>query len=438
MKSIRFKILVWCFAAIVFCVAALAALTFWQASSNQGPFRSLIDAATLQAEQVAAIHERGDKRELADFVGLVQRHLGSNHSFVNQQGVDLVTGADRSQALNAARSSKRPVRVGQDMVLAARASQGGVYHLVVLPPPPFDLVAQLPYFLLILATLALFCWLLAVNIAGPLGRMAAGVRRFGAGDLDVRLSVNRKDEIGQLGRAFDEMAGRIQSLLLAERQLLQDISHELRAPLARLGVSAQLAKRPQERESALNQIGREVERLGELVGDLVAMTKAERHSPDHNRLPVRLDVLVQEVIEICQVEAATRQSTISLTNSVGEVELSANSELLWRLMENVLRNAIYYGPSNSVVEVALSRAGEFEVEVTVRDYGPGVAPGELPKLFRPFYRTDPSRTAATGGLGLGLSIAQRAVLLHHGSIEAENASPGLRVRIRLPLRVQNF
>jgi two-component system, OmpR family, sensor histidine kinase CpxA len=111
--------------------------------------------------------------------------------------------------------------------------------------------------------------------------------------------------------------------------------------------------------------------------------------------------------------------------------------LLWRLIENVVRNAIYYGPSNSTVEVALTLRGTDEAEITVRDFGPGVVAGELPKLFRPFYRTDPSRTAETGGLGLGLSIAQRAVVLHHGSIEAENASPGLLVRIRLPLSVQS-
>lgn len=242
MNSIRIKILVWCFAALIFCIAALAALAVWQASSRQGPFRTMRDATRLQADQVAAIRSRGDKKELAEFIGRVQHYLGGNRVFVDEQGIDILTGADRSATLNAARGANRPVRVGAELVLAARAQQGGIYHLVVLPLPPFDLVAQIPYFLLILATLALICWLLAVNIAAPLGRMAEGVRQFGSGDLDARLSVNRNDEIGQLGRAFDEMAERIQSLVLAERQLLQDISHELRAPLARLGVSAQLAK----------------------------------------------------------------------------------------------------------------------------------------------------------------------------------------------------
>jgi two-component system sensor histidine kinase CpxA len=438
MKSIRLKILIWCFTAVVFSVAALILLTFWQANSNDGPLRAMIDAATLQAEQAATIDARGDRKELVEFIGRAQRRLGKTHRFVTAQGIDLATGEDRSLELNAARNITGPARVGQEMVMAVRAPQGHVYLLIVRKLPPLDPLAQLPYFLLILASMGLFCWLLAVNIAAPLGRMAAGVRRFGAGELDTRLSVPRKDEIGQLGQAFDEMAGRIQSLVQAERQLLQDISHELRAPLARLGVAAQLATRPEERTAALLQVEREVERLGELVGDLVAMTKAEHRTPADVRRRVRLETLTQDVIDTCQVEAAARHSSITLTNRAdGGIALLANTELLWRLLENVLRNAIHHAPSHSVVEVAISRVEAAVAEVTIRDHGPGVPHEELPKLFRPFYRTDPSRTSDTGGLGLGLSIAQRAALLHHGSIEAENASPGLRVRIHLPLSLEN-
>jgi two-component system sensor histidine kinase CpxA len=361
---------------------------------------------------------------------------GAVHVFVDEQGRDLLSGADYSAALKAAQATRRPTLVGANMVVAVRAPRGGVYYLI--QRPRFDtLVQQLPYFFLILSTLGLLCWLLAVNIATPLGRMAAGVRRFGAGELDARLGVRRKDEIGELSQAFDEMAGRIEALVRSERQLLQDVSHELRSPLARLGVSVQLARRPDQREVGLAQMEREVERLGELVGDLVAMTKAEGSAAQSSRRPVRLDVLAQDVVETCQVEASGRGSSIHWANLAGEVELAANAELLWRLLENVIRNAIYYGPPNSVVEVTLVSAAANSAEITVRDHGPGVAPEDLAKLFRPFYRTDPSRTADTGGLGLGLSIAQRAVLLHHGTIVAENASPGLRVRIWLPVSVHN-
>jgi two-component system sensor histidine kinase CpxA len=394
------------------------------------------------ADEASVIRERGDRAALADFSARVQRVLGREsgavHLFVDEQGRDLLSGVDHSALLKAAQSTRRPTLVGPNMVVAVPAQRGGVYYLIRRPPPSFDTLAQqLPYFLLFLATLALFCWLLAVDIAAPLGRMAAGVRRFGAGELDARLGVRRKDEIGQLSHAFDEMAGRIEALVRSERQLLQDVSHELRSPLARLGVSVQLARRPDQRDVALAQMERELERLGELVGDLVTVTKAEGSATQTSRRPVRLDVLAQDVLETCQVEASGRGSSITWANLAGEVELVANTELLWRLLENVIRNAIYYGPPNSVVDVKLVSAAANSAEITVRDHGPGVAPDDLAKLFRPFYRTDPSRTADTGGLGLGLSIAQRAVLLHHGTIEAENASPGLRVRIRLPLSVQN-
>jgi two-component system sensor histidine kinase CpxA len=281
--------------------------------------------------------------------------------------------------------------------------------------------------------MGIFCWILAVDIAAPLKTMAEGMTRFGAGDLNARLGVKRADEIGRLSQSFDAMADRIQLLLHAERRLLQDISHELRSPLARLSVAGQLIKREDKRVEATAQIERETERLGVLIGDLVAVTRAEGDPAASRRELVRLDLLVEEIVENCAMEADMKNCRIAVLNEVGELELQGVQELLWRAIENVLRNAILHSPPRGIVEVTLTRRGDREAQVSIRDSGPGVPPQQLDDIFQPFYRIDESRNAKTGGVGLGLAIAQRAINLHHGEIVAENADPGLRVQIRLPI-----
>src|SRR6202011_5719986 len=130
-------------------------------------------------------------------------------------------------------------------------------------------------YLLILAAVALLCWILATNLASPLRDLARVVDRFGAGDLAVRVHSSRKDEIGEVGRAFDRMAERIGTLLTAERRLLQDISHELRSPLARLSVSIDLASTSNDPSTALTRIKRDIDRLSVLVSELLQLTRAE-------------------------------------------------------------------------------------------------------------------------------------------------------------------
>lgn len=432
MKSIRAKILIWCFSILVGSLIALVGFAFWQARANNGPTRFIRQVMVTQAEQAIRLHREGKREELRAYLASLDRYLGGQHRVVDDAGRDLLTGADQAEWLATARQFRTRPPILHGEVVMATSLPGEKWIFLVNRPPPVELLSQIPYFLLVLGAMALFCWILAVDIAQPLRKMAEGVSRFGTGDLNTRLQVRRRDEIGQLGQTFDQMAGRIQSLVGAERQLLQDISHELRSPLARLGVSIQLAKRPDQRGQAFEQMEREVGRLGELVGDLVAMTKAEGDTTLVRREWVRLDVLLQDIVETCQLEATVKRSRLLLAASTEAMELAGNAELLWRAMENVTRNAIRHGPVGSEIEIALQRTAAGDAEVTVRDYGNGIAEEELTRIFLPFYRTDPSRTTDTGGVGLGLAIAQRAVNLHHGSITAENASPGLRVRISLP------
>jgi two-component system sensor histidine kinase CpxA len=276
--------------------------------------------------------------------------------------------------------------------------------------------------------------LLAVNMANPLRVLAGKVEQFGRGDLAVRMQMKRNDEIGNLARAFDQMADRIGTLLTAERRLLQDISHELRSPLARLSFATELVRTADDREAAVARIKKEVTRLTSLVSSLLEVTRAEGDPSARSVQAVSLDGLLAEVVEDCRIEADARHCRVRLNrgeDKSGPLEARGDGELLRRAFENVLRNAIRHAPEDTEVEVTLERHAPVSL-VSVRDYGPGVPPELLPSIFQPFFRVDAARDNSSGGVGLGLAIAYRAIMLHSGRIWAENAAPGLVVRIELP------
>jgi two-component system sensor histidine kinase CpxA len=161
------------------------------------------------------------------------------------------------------------------------------------------------------------------------------------------------------------------------------------------------------------------------------VTRAEGDLDARNLQVVGLDGLVRELIRDCEIEASARNCQMTLKGS-SDLQLRADPELLRRAIENIFRNAIRHAPADSKIEVTLDSTAA-NASVSVRDYGCGVPAEELANIFKPFFRVDNSRDTATGGVGLGLAIAQRAILVHHGQIWAENAEPGLRVSVDLPV-----
>lgn len=285
-------------------------------------------------------------------------------------------------------------------------------------------------------TLALVCFVLARYITKPVLTMRSALRRFGDGDLAQRVGATvgeRRDEIGELARDFDHMAERIETLLGAQRRLLQDISHELRSPLARQRVALELARQGGNEVAArsLDRAEREAERLDELVGQLLALTRLESASDEGARTRVDLAALVSEIVENAEFEAQDASRSVRLTASEACV-VNAVGELLRRAVENVVRNAVAYTAEGTTVEVSLTTSNGDAI-VRVRDHGPGVPESELADIFQPFYRVSHARERQTGGVGLGLAIVQRAVRSHGGQVIARNeASGGLLVEIRLP------
>jgi signal transduction histidine kinase len=425
------KILLWCFGTLVLSLVAFIGVSVYISMRNMEHGSMGPRTNALLLEEGVNAWQQGGQPALAAHMRRVRKYLPGEHYFTDSTGRDLVSGEDCSKLLAAARPSANYPSRYQNRLVGVASSADGKYHFIAVFGNLFDISQFLPYYALILAAVAFLCWLLAANLAAPLRSLARAVDRFGAGDLSVRVNASRTDEIGEVGRAFDRMAERIATLLTAERRLLQDISHELRSPLARLSFAAELSLTAQDRTAATARMKKEIARLTDLVGGLIQVTRAEGDPAANNSESIRLDDLLCEVVEDCAVEAEARGCLLTLAPAP-EISMRADREVLRRAIENVLRNAIRYTPATTAVEVTLE-VTDCAARLTIRDYGPGVPEELLPRIFQPFFRVDDSRDTATGGVGLGLAIASRSIGLHHGTLSAENVQPGLRVLFELPL-----
>jgi signal transduction histidine kinase len=418
MRSIYTKIVVWCSATLFF--SALAAFFLSATVSKHlgnhdipGPgFSQFLEA------QAISVYKAEGPAGLAKFYDNAKQLAGISCVLSDSHGMDLASGRPGITPESGLGSYESVTPDGQFRFMAGRPG----------PRPPIGGLAM--NFLFTLLLICGLCWLLASNIATPLRVMAATVERFGRGELSQRLQVRRKDEIGDLSRSFNEMAERIETLLKAEKRLLQDISHELRSPLARLGFAAQLMRTAKDREAAYERLNREIERLTELVTALVEVNRLEGDPNAGKREAVHLRGLLEELVEACRLETEPRGCRIQV-EAAGSPIVLGDRELLRRAIENILRNTIRYAPELTTVEINLGQQGR-QVTLTIRDFGPGVPDWGLARLFDPFFRVDESRDCATDGIGLGLSIADKVVRWHQGALRAANASPGLMVSMVLP------
>jgi two-component system sensor histidine kinase CpxA len=428
MRSLYVRVLLASLLTVVLSLAAFIGVTrgvFGRAIG--GLFRGTY---SVQADQAARAFETGGADGVRTFLADLDRAFTAEHHLVDAQGRDLTGGADRSAMLAALRAQKdRPAMV-EDKIVYGRQSKDGRYFLLVVADPPFSMWSFAPFYLVTLATVLFISWLVAVGIASPLRTLASAADRFGRGDLSARVTYRGKSEIGTVASSFNEMADRIQTLMTAERRLLQDISHELRSPLARLNFAAELARTAPDRQIAMDRIQRDIDRLSMLVGELLEITRAEGDPAARRMQAVDINKLVADIVEACQLDATSRGCTIDVEGSSSHT-IEGDPELLRRAIENVLRNAVAHAPHQSAVTLSLVE-DENGVTIAVRDRGPGVPEDLLTSIFAPFYRVDASRELQTGGIGLGLSITSRAIQLHHGSVRAENAHPGLRVLLTLP------
>jgi two-component system, OmpR family, sensor histidine kinase CpxA len=284
----------------------------------------------------------------------------------------------------------------------------------------------------------LVCYFLTRYLTRPILRLRSAAQQITAGELSVRAEFaleRRRDEFGDLVRDFNQMASKTEGLISSQRQLLNDVSHELRSPLARMNVALDLLRRHAGEDPALDRMEIDLQRLNEIIGRLLTVAKLEAASTLQNPSRVNLSALVSSVAADAEFEAQERGSRVDIVQAA-DMKALGDPSLLRSAIENVLRNAVRFTAAGTAVEVFLraSPAGNAnESVIAIRDHGPGVPEDELTRIFKPFYRLADSRALDSTGAGLGLAIAERVVRLHGGRIRATNeAGGGLHVEIYLP------
>ncbi len=452
MKSLFLKIFLsfWLALALFVVLAILVTLALRPRSSTWEALRTSVLNDSVNAYEDGGDHKLREYLDDLDHTQHVRAYL------FNERGEELSRRGAPDWAIRVASGGPRVPHEGfifpaPQVQRDSRASSDGLhrYTLVMgLPPGPrvFFGPRGMPVPLLVIAILSsgLVCYLLSWFMTKPIARLRAATRQLAAGDLTARSGArpsNRRDEVAGLMRDFDTMAERIEMLVKAQSRLLNDISHELRSPLARLNVALGLARQRSGPQSAtmLERIELEANRLNELIGRILTLARLEDGEQHVPQTPVPLDELVLNVVEDAEFEAQARRCHVHSTIPDGDWGVRGDASLLHSALENVVRNAVRYTGEGTSVEVVLSRAtGPDGAQATLRvsDCGPGVPPDSLDKLFLPFYRLDDARGRLTGGVGLGLAITERAVRFHGGKVIATNRSEGgLQVEINLPLAV---
>lgn len=405
--------------------------------------------------QAAQAYERGGVPQVTKQIGEIERALREQIFLFDERGVEVTGRVVPAWAQNLAAGTRvQPSGYWQALEFGRRAaeainSSSGKHYTVVVERPVLPRVFFNPnhtpglgIFIAVLSS-GLVCFLLARYLTSPVVRLRAATQRLAEGDLTARAGdrrSHRRDEIAQLVRDFDSMASRLEALVNAQSRLLNDISHELRSPLARLNVALGLARQRTGPEAAatLDRIEREASRLNELIGRLLALARMEGGEASTQMAEVNLRSLVEGIVEDADFESQGRNCRVHC-EIVDDCVVQGNTALLHSAIENVVRNAMRYTREGTEVQIrleCLDNANGREACIRVSDNGPGVPETALDKLFRPFYRVDSARERQTGGIGLGLAITERAVRLHGGSVRAANRpGGGLMVEMRLPARM---
>jgi len=327
----------------------------------------------------------------------------------------------------------RPVRLAPQLI----GPDNRAYAFLVLPNTisvwgsPATAAGLLIAALLVIATVA---WLIARTVGRPIGELQVVVRELALGHTKARVSstiTRRRDELGALAADFNSMADKLAALLASRQQLMGELSHELRSPLARMQAALALAEHRQSIGTAERErIEREVQRMDLVIGDLLRFSRLDAAAAIVRRL-VHLDSLLAELVRDEEIEAAAHPCRLVL-DATPDLEMIGDPGLLRSGFENIVRNAIRHAPPDSVVESVAKRDGK-RLKVGILDRGPGVSPELLTRIFDPYVRA-PKSADDTSGTGLGLAIARRVFEVHGGSVVATpRTGGGLTVSVELPV-----
>lgn len=452
--NLFFKIFLWFLAAIALMIGVIIFLN-WTIQTEPVVSRwqvSIRNQTGIYADTAGQIYEQQGMEGLRTFIDRLR--VGTTITEIDIVGKDgSILFADVSDLSGYQQLVGQTFQSGDvelelnspDSALAARKFQtasGAEYSLIIrwTRPQPVQVFGEtrLRYarWIGLFITALIVCYILALYLTSPIRKLREAAQRLADGELDTRVAdrVGRRgDELSGLARDFDVMAEQIESLITSQKTLSRDISHELRSPLARLNVALEIAKTKANDATrpSLDRIETESNRLNEMIGRLLTLSRLESGTDDFERANVNLRKLVEQVSADAEFEAAAKGRSVKVVK-LDECSLKGSESLLQSAVENVLRNALKYTKPETTVEVALE-AQYGNARIVVRDQGGGVPEEQLKNLFRPFYRVGEARDRGSGGTGLGLAITEQAVHAHDGSVAARNVNGGLEVEIKLPL-----
>jgi two-component system, OmpR family, sensor histidine kinase CpxA len=450
MRSLFFKIFIifWIAQTLIFLIstALILARRFPRPASMLDPAFSSLRTEASQAMQAF------DARGCTGFEGSAQQR-GNAFALVDENG-KTVCGS-RSFAVEAQVPTTTEIygrQLGQETVwtLPVTSASGQRFRFMVSVHRERhtwygDLLHfAFPQLLVAVAVGGLTTFVLVMIFTRPVINLREAARQLALGRLSARVKENRKrsilhgDEFDALVHDFNHMAERLESLVNAQKMLLRDVSHELRSPLARASVALELARDDADSTMVthLDRIQRETERLNQLIGQLLALSSMEANEEEVGFGRVVLNDLLEEIVSDANYEAHQRNCSVTLEPGA-ELEIVGRRELIYRAVENVVRNAIRFTEEGTAVEIrtASVQDGSRKVaSIQVSDHGPGIPEKEIESIFRPFYKVDQARSPQKGGFGVGLAIAERSVKLHKGDVRAFNrAGGGLTIEMRFPI-----
>lgn len=402
------------------------------------------------AHSLLQLQTHVDNRTFAEAVAVTERDYDLAIYFIDDSGRELL-GRPLPAALhrfeNEFETGEKPLLLGGPGSGGAmmfgermRAPDGRDYTVIVSalgpPLPGINLIlsAMLAPLLFSVVLAGFFSAISARYLVVPIDDLRRATRQLAAGDLSSRVGEalrERTDEFGALAADFDRMAGRIGALIGTQRQLMLDLSHELRSPLARLRVALEL-QRDTPRPELLERMERDTDRIDVLIGELLLLARLESPESELQSASFDLVELVAEIVDDARLEIGSQSRTLHLAETTPVLQIDGDRELLRRAIENVIRNALQHTPEHADVFVTLIGDGT-DARIRVTDDGDGISAEAMSRLFAPFARGDSRRRRQ--GNGLGLAIARAALHQHGGDIDVVNRKEhtGTIVDLRLPL-----
>lgn len=441
MKNLFIRVLLVLLGAF-FMVALTSTLLFWWVSHEIEPHKR--DFGNLSRHVATQLIEKYEHGNIGKFKHRLRHRFKGRFWILDQEGNPKTNSHPTQDILS--QIVRYPMIIypyqntaGRDFIFAHEIQGNQENYRVIMtsrfplfPPRNRFIYIWLPVLTVILGLISSSA-MLGYWILRPVRIIRNTTGELSGDNLDARVPESvtcRKDAFGELGREFNRMSERVKRTVSSQNGLLRDVSHELRSPLARIQVAASLAARKSGEQTELTRIHDEVERLNNLIEDLLSLTRLKNRT-EIDRENINIRSLLSDLLSDANYEfqQSDRQGQLS---DGPDVWTQGNRELLYSLFENVIRNGMRYTPKGETLQVHC-RAKAGTIKITVMDSGPGVDPASLDQIFEPFFRADPARDTSTGHHGIGLTLAKTIAELHGGSISARNLdTQGFEVSVEIP------